>query len=117
MLETVILFLLDIMIYFGLIVLNCICIKHLHIDLNFLKNNFLVMLWFVLIPWIQRYLKNDQTMMGHYRDDVEFHLEEYSRDKNQSKYLNLPSVIPYPHPSPILHAMDNIQLRKFYHPQ
>ena len=77
------------------------------------------MLWFVLVSlgFTKRYLKNDQTMMGHYRDDVEFHLEEYSRDKNQSKYLKLPSnVIPYPHPSPILHAMDNIQLRKFLPP-
>jgi hypothetical protein len=106
-------------IFVVLIILNCICIKSLHLDFKFLKNKNVIFLWFILISlgFIKRYLKSDQTLMSDYRENVEFHLEEYSQDKNQTKYLKLPpEVIPYPHPSPILHVMNNAQIKELLPP-
>jgi hypothetical protein len=105
-----------------LVISNCICIEHLYSNfISFRKQkikNFII-LWFVILSlgFSKRLITTDLNSVGDYRENIEYHLKKYTTDGNRSKYLKLPlSVIPYPHPIPILNVMENKLLKEYLPP-
>ena len=105
-----------------LVILNCICIEHVYSNfISYKKQKIknLILLWFVIISlgFSKRLITTDLNSVRDYRENVEFHLNKYTSDGNRSNYLNLPlSVIPYPHPIPILNVMENKLLKEYLPP-